>query len=244
MYPPPWFFVPPDGWVGDIVRLPPDEARHAVKVLRIRPGDQMSVMDGAGTVARAEVIGSDDGLNARVLDSKTEDPPRPRVVIYQGEAKGSKLDDVVEKLGELGIAEMWSYGSTRSVVSWDELKRARLERRWEQIARSAAKQSRNPYLLEPHVGLTWEQLLRRISDESFALTLWEEASLPMRAALAPVAERIALIVGPEGGLTRSEAEQLADAGAPLVSLGPRIYRTENAPVIAASALLFHLGLIG
>lgn len=245
MFPPPWFYAPPEAWAGEVVRLPDDESVHATKVLRIRSGDEITVMDGAGTVGRGEILPADGGsVRVRVLEAKAETPTRPRLVVYQGEAKGNKLDDVVERLAELGIAEIWSYSSERSVVRWDEVKTARLERRWGQIARSAAKQSRNAFVLEAHAGLAWDALVQRVAREPFALTLWEEASLPMRAALGPVAGRIALVVGPEGGLSRGEAEQLADAGAPLVSLGPRIFRTENAPVVAASALLFHLGLIG
>ena len=66
----------------------------------------------------------------------------------------------------------------------------------------------------------------------------------MRTALHGPADRLAIVVGPEGGLTRDEAEALADAGGQLVSLGPTILRTENAPVVAASAVLYHYGLIG
>ncbi|MFN2593423.1 MAG: RsmE family RNA methyltransferase, partial [Actinomycetota bacterium] len=74
--------------------------------------------------------------------------------------------------------------------------------------------------------------------------LWEEASLPLRSVLVGQSDRIALVVGPEGGLTREETEQLAGAGAAVASLGPRILRTEDAPVVATTALLYHFGLIG
>lgn len=243
-FPAPWFFAPPEAWAGEVVDLPDDEAHHALKVLRLHPGDEITITDGAGVVGRAELLPGDPRVRARLLTSKSETPLRPRLVIYQGEAKGNKLDTLVERLAELGVAEIWSYSSERSVVRWDEVKTARLEKRWRQLARSAAKQSRNAFLLEAHAGLSWDELVERVAREPLALTLWEEASLPMRAALGPAVERIAVVVGPEGGLTRDEAERLADAGAPLVSLGPRIFRTENAPVVAASALLFHLGLIG
>ena len=139
---------------------------------------------------------------------------------------------------------MWAYSSERSIVKWDEGKVRRQSERWTGIAKSAAKQSRNPYMLQAGAGLSWSELVRRVSKEPFTIVLWEEASLPLRTALSGTSERIALVVGPEGGLTRGEAEALADAGGQLVSLGPTIYRTENAPVVAASALLYHYGLIG
>jgi 16S rRNA (uracil1498-N3)-methyltransferase len=240
----PWF-VAPTGWSATEVSLPEDESHHALKVLRVAPPDVITVTDGKGRVARCAAARIDDGtLVAEILDTEERQPLKPRIVIYQGAAKGSKIDDTIERLAELGVAETWVYGSARTVVKWDADRIAKLNGRWRSIARSAAKQSRNPYLMEVGAGLSWTELARRIAKEPSAVVLWEEASLPMRTALIEGSDRVALVVGPEGGLERSEAEALADAGAQLVSLGPRILRTENAAVISAAALLYHYGLIG
>ena len=225
--------------------LPPDESHHALRVLRVAPPDVITVVDGFGTVARCSALRVEqDRLIAEILDREVVRKLRPELAVYQGAAKGGKVDDVIERLAELGAGEAWIYTSERSVVTWDRRKLARLDERWNALARSAAKQSRNPYVLQAGGGLSWTELVRRISNEALAIVLWEEASLPLRVALSDLTDRVALVVGPEGGLTRSEAEELADAGAQLVSLGPRILRTENAAVVAASALLFHYGLIG
>jgi 16S rRNA (uracil1498-N3)-methyltransferase len=130
------------------------------------------------------------------------------------------------------------------VVRWDDGKKGRLEQRWQSIARSAAKQSRNPWMIRTGAPLAWAELVARIESEPLAIVLWEEASLPLRTALIESADRVALVVGPEGGLEHSEANVLADAGAQLVSLGQMILRTENAPVVAASAVLYHYGVVG
>lgn len=181
---------------------------------------------------------------AEVVERSVHRRQRPQVVVYQGTAKSSKVDSVVERLAELGVAETYAFESARSVVRWDEPKVKRLDERWAVIARSAAKQSRNPFVMGTKAGLDFSDLLARVGSEPLAACLWEEASLPLRTALMSPAERVALVVGPEGGLERAEAEALADAGAQLVSLGPRILRTENAAFAATSALLFHYGLIG
>lgn len=214
--------------------------------MRIAPPDVLTVFDGAGTVARcaAARVENERVLIAEVLERELRRALRPEVVVYQGAAKGNKLDGVVERLAELGTAELWAYESQRSVARWDKPKVEKLGERWAAIARSAAKQSRNAYALRAGAGLSWTELVRRVAREPLAIVLWEEAMLPLRTALTGAADRVALIVGPEGGLTREEAEQLADAGAQLVSLGPHILRTENAPVVATSALLYHYGLIG
>src|SRR5918995_1107774 len=103
----------------------------------------------------------------------------------------------------------------RSVVRWDDGKKGRLEQRWQSIARSAAKQSRNPWMIRTGAPLVWAELVARIESEPLAIVLWEEASLPLRTALIESADRVALVVGPEGGLEHSEANVLADAGAQL-----------------------------
>ena len=241
----PWFFSPSESWSASEIVLPRDESHHALKVMRISPPDVLTVTDGEGHVARcaaARVEG--ELLVAEILETNEHRRPRPEMVVYQGAAKGNKVDDIVERLGELGTAEVWVYESSRSVVKWDRAKIDKLADRWHAISRSVVKQSRNPYLMRSGGGLSWTELLRRVAQEPLAIVLWEDAMLPLRTALSGHADRVALIVGPEGGLSKEEAEQLADAGAQLVSLGPQILRTQNAPVVAVSALLYHYGLIG
>lgn len=196
-------------------------------------------------MARCAVRSVDEeSVVAEVVERSVHRRQRPDVVVYQGTAKSSKVATVVERLAELGVAETYAFQSSRTVARWDEQKVKRLDERWSTIARSAAKQSRNPFVMGTKAGLDFSDLVARIGREPLAACLWEEASLPLRTALMSPAERVALVVGPEGGLERAEAEALADAGAQLVSLGPRILRTENAAFAATSALLFHYGLIG
>src|SRR3990170_2101435 len=241
----PWFVAPPRCWTTGDVRLPEDESHHALRVLRVSPPDVITVTDGEGIVARCAVRSIDEeSVVAEVVERSVHRRQRPDVVVYQGTAKSSKVATVVERLAELGVAETYAFQSSRSVARWDEQKVKHLDERWSTIARSAAKQSRNPFVMGTKAGLDFSDLVARIGREPLAACLWEEASLPLRTALTSPAERAALVVGPEGGLERAEAEALADAGAQLVSLGPRILRTENAAFAATSALLFHYGLIG
>lgn len=241
----PWFYVPPDAWSAGDVTLPSDESHHALRVLRIAVPDVITVFDGSGRVAAAGVTSVAEGtVRAELLDVTEHPFVKPQIVVYQGSAKSGKLDPLVERLAELGVAEMWAFESERSVARWDAQKVEKLGERWAALARSAAKQSRNPFLLRAGAGLSWTELVRRVSKEPLAVTLWEEAALPLRTVLPGAADRIALVIGPEGGFSRDEAEALADAGAPSVSLGPRILRTENAALVAASALGYHFGSIG
>ncbi|MGI8706804.1 MAG: RsmE family RNA methyltransferase [Actinomycetota bacterium] len=240
-----WFVVEAEQWDDKEILLPVDESYHAIKVLRVAPPDVITITDGRGKVAKASVTRIDgDRVAVEILEAENRRRLKPELVVYQGAAKGQKVDDAIERLAELGVAEVWVYESQRSVVHWNKEKLDRLSRRWRAIARSASKQSRNPFMLRTGGGLSWTQLLRKVSQEPYAVVLWEEGALPLRTALIEGAERVALVVGPEGGLARNEAEALADAGCQVVSLGPLILRTENAPVVAAAAVLYHYGLIG
>lgn len=225
--------------------LSADESHHAIRVLRIGPSDVVTITDGDGTVARCEVAELSHGLVvAEVLERATSRRPGPELAVLQGAPKGRKADDVIERLAELGVAEVLVYEGRRSVVRWDEARSDRLAERWGTIARGAAKQSRNPFVMRTGPVVGWDDALERVRAEPCAVALWEEASVPLRKALPDGAARITLLVGPEGGLDRSEADALATAGAELVSLGPHVLRTENAPVVAAAAVLFHYEAIG
>ena len=225
--------------------MDPDESHHAADVLKVAPPDVITVTDGAGKIARCAVREVSAGrVVADVLEAEDCRRLTPEIAVYQGVAKGRKLDETVEKLAELGAAEFWAFSSQRAVVDWDAQKIAKVTERWRAIGRSATKVARSPFATRIGGVASWTELVRRVAKEEYAVVLWEEASFPLRTALVEGAQRIALIVGPEGGLARPEAEALADAGAQLVSLGPRIFRTENAGVVATASLLYHYGLIG
>jgi 16S rRNA (uracil1498-N3)-methyltransferase len=229
------------------VRLDPTESAHATRVLRLGAGAPVVVTDGAGRVADCTLLAADArAARAGVIRVRTASSPRPEIVVYQGAAKGRKVDDVVQRLAEVGVARIGVFGSRRAVVNWDRAKAAALEARWAAIARSVAKQSRSAFAAATAAPLSWDDLVRAIEREPCALALWENASKPLRALVEDLerVERVALVVGPEGGFEEGEAGALERAGAHLASLGERVLRTENAALVAASALLWHFGRVG
>jgi 16S rRNA (uracil1498-N3)-methyltransferase len=241
----PWFIAPPGDWRGDHVLLDLEETHHALHVLRLSPSETITVFDGTGTIAEGSLGGvNEDRLAVRFTDKVTVSRPQPEIVLYQAAPKGTKVDAIVERSAELGVAELCVFESHRSVVRWEGDKPARLAARWNAVARAAAKQSRQAFVMQTGPPVTWTEALERIGAEKFAVTLWEDASGGLRAALPPRAERIAIVVGPEGGFAIEEVQALAEAGASPVSLGPHIFRTEMAPLVAACTLLWHYGGIG
>lgn len=241
-----WFIAPPADWRASHVLLDAEETHHALHVLRLDPSDaRIFVSDGAGTVARCS-IGKVEGrrLVAEIEETHRHRRPQPEIAIYQAASKANKIDEILDASGQLGIASLCVFESSRTVVRWVGDKRTKLAGRWDALARSAAKQSRNPFVTQTGPPRAWDELLNRIAKESFAFTLWEKAATPLREVLPEKPGRVAMVVGPEGGFTPEEAAQLEAAGAAPVSLGSRIFRTEMAPVVACSALLWHYGLIG
>ncbi|MFN2525698.1 MAG: 16S rRNA (uracil(1498)-N(3))-methyltransferase [Actinomycetota bacterium] len=238
----PWFWAPPEAWGESVVTLPPDETRHAVLVLRLTRGDEATVTDGRGRIARCTLSKlSGEVVEARLEEVEGQARAAPELAVYQAAAKKNRNDEVVQRLAELGAAEVWMFPARRSVAVWDEGKAQRLTVRWNSIARAAAKQSHSAWLTTVGV-LTFPELTDKLSKEKLGIVLWEEATTPLREALPAQADRVGLVVGPEGGLESSEVEALHDART--VSLGSKILRTELAPVVAASAVLYHFGVIG
>jgi 16S rRNA (uracil1498-N3)-methyltransferase len=216
--------------------------------LRLGPRDALTVTDGCGLVASCEVVVANEGrVRARVLERTRGPAQSPEIAVYQGAPKGTKSDVVVERLAEVGVRELRFFDSRRAVAKWDAGRRARLVQRWEALARAAAKRARNPYVMsvmEGDTSMAWGKMIACVRAEPHAIVLWEEARAPLRPALPVAPTRIALVVGPEGGLDAAEARELRDAGAAVASLGPLILRTENAALVAVSALLWHFGRIG
>ena len=208
-------------------------------------GRDLVVIDGCGGMSHAVIARTTGGrVVARVGEQQRWPRPAPEIGIYQGAPKGAKGDEVVERVAELGAADIAFFSSERAVVRWGSAKAQSLTARWEARAHAAAARSRNPYAARIHGVMSWEDLLPRMGAEPCAVVLWEQASVPLRQRLPSSAERVALVVGPEGGLSSSEVEQLETAGAVPASLGAVILRTENAAPAALAALLWHFGRMG
>ena len=226
---------------GDRVELDGEEARHASRVLRITPGETITVSDGDGHVVRARVTTAGSLLVAEVLE-RWEDPvPHPTIQVFHAIPKGRKLDEVVQKLTELGVDLVQPFPARRSVAAWDDRKAAAQTERLRAIAHEASKQSRRsrvPVIAEPAP-------VERLALPASTLVLDEEATVRMREALPSDAPAtVGVVVGPEGGLERSEVAGLTELGAVAVSLGSVVLRTETAAMAAVASIGFRYGRLG
>jgi 16S rRNA (uracil1498-N3)-methyltransferase len=225
-----------------VVRLPASAADHVAKVLRLKPGALLTVFDGRGGEYDAELLSvARAGVELRVGTHHPVERESPlRVTLLQSLARGEKMDWIVQKATELGVEAIVPLDAERSVV---QLEGGRAERRvahWQAVAVAACEQSgrnRIPRIDVPH-GL--DAACRHCAGRAqFRWMLVPGTPRPLAAASEAVAgpcASVALLVGPEGGLTDAEQAVAARSGFEPVSLGPRVLRTETAGVAALAAL--------
>lgn len=232
------FYLSRTGGVGEVIPLPKEEAQHALKVLRLGVGDEIDALDGEGRRFAAAIESIDGGAaEVRLLRELSSNEPPVRVTLYQGLPKADKLDFIVQKLTELGAARVVPVKMERCVVKSDAKDGVKRRERLQKIAHEAAKQCRRacpPEVMEP---LTWKQTLARMAEHDLLLVPWEDAeglTLKQVCAAQPDARDIGIVVGPEGGMTAAEVASMAQAGARVVTLGPRILRAETAAVASVA----------
>ena len=225
---------------GSEVRLPPDAAHHAVRVLRLAVGEPVVLFDGHGGEFEARITRADRGEVAVKTGAHrdVERESRLQVQLVQGLSSGDRMDLTLQKAVELGVTTIQPIATERSVVKLkDERAQRRLEH-WQNLVISACEQcgrNRVPEVL-PLLDLPdWLAALDRQAPEGEArLLLSPMASVPLKE-LAP-ATLMTLLIGPEGGLSAVEAQLAQSRGFTPVRLGPRILRTETAALAALSAI--------
>lgn len=231
--------VVPD--VGRTAVVDGDEGFHAATVRRIRPGEQLVLSDGMGTVADCVVEAADKrSLTARVQDRRTVLRPHPRVTVAQAIPKAERSELAIELATEAGADDFIAWQAARCVARWDGERADKGLRRWRAVARSAARQSRRPHLPEIAGPLSTPALAgvigERVRAGGIALVLHESATTPLADIPVAQSDSIMLVVGPEGGVADDEVAALTRAGAVAVRLGPTVLRTSTAAAVALGAL--------
>ena len=225
--------------------------RHMARVLRLKAGSAVTLTDAGGGLLSG-VIEEVGAKSLTVLISARESAPEAereqglRITLYQGLPKGEKLDLILQKCTELGVSELVTFDAVRSVVKLrGERSAGRLER-CEKIVQEAARQSGRRLAPQVSLGGSLEVVLREARQE-VKLLLWEGEQTTRLGSVFkahPSPESVAIVVGPEGGLTNEEVEQAVACDFTPVSLGRRILRTETAGLAMLAILQFHYGDMG
>jgi 16S rRNA (uracil1498-N3)-methyltransferase len=241
------FALPPERLAGGRVTFDAGESRHLARVLRLRPGDIVIATDGAGRdyTVRLESVG--ETATGTVLKEAAGVPASPlAITLVQGVPKGDRMEAIVRAATELGVARVRPALCERTVVRLEPARWRDRARRWQRVAREAAKQSGRAVIPEVEAPRPLTDWLDAGEPAELALCLWEGGGAPLGGLLAGVpAPRSALVVvGPEGGLAAGEVETARGRGLAVVSLGPRILRTETAGPAVIAILQARFGDLG
>ena len=233
------FYVDPLPEVGEVAVVDGDEGFHAANVRRIRPGEELDLGDGDGTVAHCVVEDVGKGrLTAKVLDRTTVPLPSPSVTVVQALPKSDRSELAIELATEAGADAFVAWQASRCVARWESA--AKVDkglRRWGAVARSAARQSRRPYIPSVSGVVSTAELAQHVRDDgATTLVLHESATVKLTELSVAQPDSLLLIVGPEGGIADDEISALSDAGATAVRLGPTVLRTSTAAAVALGAL--------
>jgi len=223
--------------VGAHLTLGGDEGRHAAIVRRIRGGEMIMIGNGRGLGVRGVVIEvRGPALVVKVINHLASLTEARRFVAAQALAKGDRSELAVEMLTEMGVDEIVPWQAARSVVRWSAERTARSLAKWRATAREATKQSRRltvPQVSEP---VTTRQLAQGAASVDLALVLHEEAKECIAEVDLPSDGTVLIIIGPEGGISAEELEELSQAGARPVSISDAVLRTSTAGVVALAGL--------
>ncbi|MGY1709250.1 16S rRNA (uracil(1498)-N(3))-methyltransferase [Geodermatophilus sp. SYSU D00758] len=213
------------------------EGRHAVDVLRLTAGERVRVGDGRGTLVEGEVTAAGPaGLRVGVSARHEVPPPALELLLVQALPKGDRGPLAVELATELGVDRVVPWTAARCVTRWRADRVDKGLARWRSAARAASKQARRPRVPEITGPMTIREVCGVLADVDLALVLHEQARHPMAGVDLPAEGTVAVVVGPEGGLTDGEVVALAAAGAHPVRLGPEVLRTSTAGAAALAAI--------
>jgi 16S rRNA (uracil1498-N3)-methyltransferase len=222
---------------------------HMARVLRLKKGSRIILADGGGREYLGTICQVDGESIAVTLEESRVAPVTeagPRITLFQGLPRGDRLELILQKCTELGAAGIVPFPAARSIARLPEGRLQEKLERWQRIAREAARQSGRTSAPEVSFAGNLAEVLRQ-ADHTVKLVLWEEEEAgtlkKLLAELHPP-ERIAVIIGPEGGLTSDEVGSATKCGFVPVSLGKRIVRTETAGPALLAILQFYWGDIG
>ena len=228
---------------GARITLPEDSAAHLVRVLRLREGDACVLFNGDGHDYPARLVQA--GKREAVVelgDAAPADNESPlRITLLQGIARGEKMDLILQKATELGVAAIMPVNGERTEVKLDAERAGKRLAHWREVAVSACEQCGRARLPDIAPPRPLEQAVQALDRDMLRLILDPEAIDRLATLAAPASMRIAIAIGPEGGWSPRDLATLESAGFTGLQLGPRVLRTETAGLAAIAALQARFG---
>lgn len=231
---------------NNTVTITGEDAHHMIQVMRMSSGDEVYVVADGKTYTMTIVEGTSKSVLLEMKEKHEKSTEMPvKVSIVCGLPKGDKLELITQKATELGMHTLYPFEAKRSIVKWDKQKNEKKITRLQKIAKEAAEQSHRSFIPLIHKPISLTELLEisKSYDVKFVADE-EDAKLMNRQKFADQLKKvydkqsILIVFGPEGGLDRQEVQQLREFEFQPIALGPRILRTETAPLYALAAISY------
>jgi len=244
------FFIPQENIDGETAVIDGEDVKHIYKVLRLEEGDQVSLNDCQGADYLAEITDvNKKEVTLRIikkLETTNESPIE--IHLYQGLPKSQKMDLIAQKATELGVREITPVITGRVIVK-SELGEYKKLDRWNRIALEASKQSKRTLIPKINHPVEFVEMLKELKGMDLILVPYEnQEGKGLRKVCRDIdraaVKKAAIVIGPEGGFEPAEIEMMESIGAEVITLGPRILRTETAGFVCAALLLYELGDLG
>lgn len=245
------FFVSQQNIAGDIATIDGDDVKHIYKVLRLKEHEKISINNCNGREFVGEIQSiSKTQVKVKILEEIQINNESPvEVCLFQGLPKSSKMDFIVQKCTELGIARITPLITERVIVK-NEIGEFKKVDRWQKIALEASKQSKRTIIPKIDTPIDFQKLKEIIKSMDLVIVPYEnEKSTGIKKAIKEIGEKekvkkVGIIIGPEGGFEEEEIKELDSLNAKIVTLGPRIMRTETAGMVSLSLIMYELGDLG
>ncbi|WP_130806615.1 16S rRNA (uracil(1498)-N(3))-methyltransferase [Senegalia massiliensis] len=245
------FFVSKDMIDGNsIIIQDKDDIKHIKNVLRLKENDKIEISDGNDSeyIVKIDNITNEYIKTTIVEKNNIKRESDINITLYQGFPKSSKMDIIIQKVTELGVKKIVPIITDRTVVKINNKKKEekKLER-FKKIVVEASKQSKRGIIPEVSEVINLNQVIEnmKITNDFLIVPYESENEIGIKDVLSKKKEKdISIIIGPEGGFSKEEINKLQNIGANIVSLGPRILRTETAGIALISMIMYELGDVG
>lgn len=241
-----WFFTR-QNIKGDTYTVTGENAKHISKVLRMRAGEELTLVTPDKTQCLCEIANIDtDGVTVKIkTKSPCQNEPSVFITLYQALVKGDKMDYIIQKCVELGISRIVPTVSARCVSRPDQKSLLKKQERWQKIALGAAMQSRRGIIPEVCPCVSFEQAAELTKQNDKTIIFYEMGgeliSDILSASTGSPLKNIGVFIGSEGGFEQSEVELVTRSGGCAATLGKRILRAETAPLAALSVIMYQTG---
>lgn len=239
------FFTKPENILPERIVLSGDDYNHIKNVLRMKAGEELLISDGEGTDYTCTLESLEKEAVCKIKGRNvSSNEPCAKIYLFQGLPKADKFEFIIQKAVELGTYEIIPVQTERSIVKYDAKKQKAKNERWNKISESAAKQSHRGIIPEVKVAMKFDEALEYAKSLDIILIPYENFKDVQKTKEIienlEAGTSIGIFIGPEGGFEEIEIEKAKNAGAKPISLGNRILRTETAPLMILSVIMFEL----